>query len=319
MSKIKNILIGGIAAITLGALPLLSAVNNQYQKAEAAVNIDMTGYTKLTSANLNIVGEGTQVYMVANSAYDFGVNMSNSYRRTKSKAELTVFTINEVKDGQLAISYNGKYLSLVREGVVFHVDSVSRTYVDIDSHGYLYFMLDTDQEFLANSNTGFKFNERPSLYNLDTDAVGLFVIPKAEMSAMNQLAYTILNEVGCDSDGVIAPSSSDWSNIQTAYNALSDAEKLSIKTYAATEGDVDVVKSAMAKYDYIMSKYKNRTAYPNYLERSEGSLSGLFDGTATDVVTFSKDNTAAIVVTISAAILSATIVSYFVIRKKKQD
>ena len=317
MSKIKNILIGGIASIALGALPLLLTINGQYQKAEA-VNIDMSGYTRITSTNLNLLSEGSQVYMVEADSFQ-GVDMSAGTHKTSSKASLTPITVNEVKDNTLALSYNGGYLSLTQTTNI-SFSSVAKTYVDVDSDGYVSYSGEYKYTLAYTNGRVFAFEvDGQILTPKASNVVALFVLPKSEMSAMNQLAYTILNEVGCDSDGVVAPSSSDWSNIQTAYNALSDAEKLSIKTYAASEGDVDVVKSAMAKYDYIMSKYKNRTTYPNYLERSEGSLSGLFDGTATDVVTFSRDNTAAIIVTISAAILSATVVSYFVIRKKKQD
>ena len=302
---------------SIGVLGLLAGgmmvVEPKYESAEAVANIAMSEYTKLTSTNVASQKEGTLVYMVAGDGFQ-GVNMSNAARKTKSKAELSIFAINEVRDGKLAISYNGAgYLNLA-DRVVLNATSVSKTFLDIDSNGYVSYMNGETREYLGYGNSQFEFAPNTIITNLANDALLLYLVPKSEMTAKQQLAYTILTEVGCDSAGREVLPTSYWANIYTAYTALTDGEKADMETYAANEGDVDVLKSAMAKYDYIMSKYKNRTDYPNYLSREEPASPGLVEYSLE-----SYDNTPMITWIIIGTMSFVSIVSFLVIKKRKEQ
>ncbi len=313
MSKIKNILIGGIASITLGALPLLLNINGQYQKVEATA-INMSTYTKVTSLNMeDELKEGAQVYLVAkDNSMGIGTNQTNYRANTKE----TLSPINAIVDENglaLYSEYQNKYITLAT-GSVVKFDSSIRTYVNLTTEGKITYGSTYYLGYKASPrHIGFATDSEIA----DSDYFYMYVCKDEELSDVNRYAYHLLNDLSCDSTGVSAPSSVSWKNIQSTYYTSSIGEE--IKDMSGDEDSPISIERALAKYDYVIGKYKDRESYPHYITgRAEPSLLHNSDG-YTDVVTFSKDNTAAIIVTISAAILSATVVSYFVIRKKKQD
>ncbi len=314
-NKIKNILIGGIAAIALGALPLLSATNNQYQKGEAVTDFDPSDYTKVTSENINSVADGAQVYLVqANESLGIGLDPGLDNKRAETKAQLSLFNLIHDESGtSLYSEETSKYITLASNSVV-NFNSDDRTIVSVDTDGKISYYKTNKDYFLCYSLFNrLEFQDEPRV----SDYIYAYVAKDTDMSATNRYAYHLLNDLSCDSTGVSAPSSVSWKNIQTTY--YNGDIGSAIKDMSGDEDSPIIIERALAKYDYVIGKYKDRESYPHYITgRAEPSLLHNSDG-YTDVVTFSKDNTTAIIVTISAAVLSATIVSYFVIRKKKQD
>ena len=67
-----------------------------------------------------------------------------------------------------------------------------------------------------------------------------------------------------------APNKTKWIETQTNYNALSTTEKNKVLNASANESGTDLEK-AVARYVYIVNKYKNRTDYPDYLNKASSA------------------------------------------------
>lgn len=77
-------------------------------------------------------------------------------------------------------------------------------------------------------------------------------------------AENFLNKVTCN-NGVTPPSSSNWISTNTDYYAkLPTSEQNIIKATVGNQGGT-TLQQAMARYVEVLSKYSNRTSYPDYI------------------------------------------------------
>lgn len=78
-----------------------------------------------------------------------------------------------------------------------------------------------------------------------------------------------LTSVTCDATGSSEPtfkSGYSWSELETKYNSLTNAEKTELTNYVANENGNDEAK-CVARYDYIVGKY-GTAKYKNFLNRT---------------------------------------------------
>lgn len=74
---------------------------------------------------------------------------------------------------------------------------------------------------------------------------------------------SFLSTVTCDATGATPPSKTAWSTMKTSFTALSDADKLTLKTLS---------NNATTRYDYIVAKYGN-SEYEDFIGRNPAPLS----------------------------------------------
>ncbi len=138
------------------------------------------------------------------------------------------------------------------------------------------------------------------------------------------LCRNILDFLECDSTGETAPSVSEWNQIKDLYNAtdfLSSEDKTTLQTATAdktivitdSSTDEQIIAAALAKYDYVLSKYGSST-YNNFLGRTISPL------TAPRIMVFNNSNESVVVTTAVMSLLAMTTLGgYFLLRKRKEE
>ena len=132
----------------------------------------------------------------------------------------------------------------------------------------------------------------------------------ASSSSATALSWgtSFLSLVTCN-NGVTAPNKTKWAETQTNYNALSTTEKNKVLNASANESGTDLEK-AVARYVYIVNKYKNRTDYPDYLNKASSA-------NFMNVVNVGNNTTTIIMVIGLVSILSGVSLYFFFYKKKK--
>lgn len=116
-------------------------------------------------------------------------------------------------------------------------------------------------------------------------------------------AQSFVDELTCDPTGTTAPSKDQWNALKTKYDALTPTAK---KYFEVGYNGDDIIKEAMNKYDYIVSKYQNE--YENFINREVVGLSN-----TNNIITSNFGNLAIVLIT---SILSISAIA--ILFKKKR-
>ena len=151
----------------------------------------------------------------------------------------------------------------------------------------------------------------------------IFNLEKNEDSnTANTFAQLFIDSVGCDSTGNNKPTfSKTWDELKLAYNALSDEQKALLINakyeyngeVTALEGTTQIVAEAMAKYDYIISKY-GTTEYENFIVGRNIIVERL----SINKTTYNAENNSVLVISLCSIGFICVSCLYLINRKRKQ-
>ncbi len=129
----------------------------------------------------------------------------------------------------------------------------------------------------------------------------------------NNYADTFLGAMTCDSTGATAPSfSTSWSDLKTAFNALTVGAKGKFTTASANPNG-SKIEQTVARYDYIVGKYGTQT-YEDFMGRSPASLN------SSRITTYNPTNGSAIIIaTIVSIVTLSAAGTFFLLRKKRKE
>ncbi len=138
-----------------------------------------------------------------------------------------------------------------------------------------------------------------------------------EFTAQSEaVAYSVYFKanIGCDSDGVKAPTG--WTDLKAQWsNLTTDAQTYLKNVDASTETDTDIL-DCICTYEYIVNKYnsKDPTTYNDFMGR------GIAVTNASNALYRASDGNTPILVVILVATVSVTAIGgYFFIRKRKYN
>lgn len=132
-------------------------------------------------------------------------------------------------------------------------------------------------------------------------------------------AQKIIDDITCDSDGKVAPSTSAWEALEEELKDVTAEGKEQLKIIHAIAHedpatDREIVEEALAKYDYIVGKY-GTSRYNDFLLREPSPISsGAFTGFETSI---DSNNTMIIVIAI-AATSAIALGALLLLKKRKQ-
>ncbi len=136
--------------------------------------------------------------------------------------------------------------------------------------------------------------------------------------SLEQWCQDFLDNYTCDSTGASAPSTSDWDDFGLEFLGLDSDLQLIAKNATADE-EGTVIEQAMAKYDYVISKYgaledeHGAKLYDNFIERTVQPLhSTRVNGTI-------NSTTATIIIAVISTISLTAVGGYFFLIKKKEQ
>ena len=265
-------------------------------------------YEKITSTSNLESGDYLIVYETGSVAFNGGLTTLDATNNTISvtisdnKIDATS-TVNAAKftydsTATSLISASGKYIG--RSANSNGLDSnatFSSSYantITIDSGNanivgsggaYLRYNSASDQArfryFKSSSYTGQKAIQ---LYKYVEESSG--------SSAAESWGETFLSTVTCN-NGVTAPSTSAWATMKSAFEALSTSDQNTIKSASASTSGTSL-EQAIARYVEIVTKYTNRTNYPDYLNKTSGT-------NQMNRLGLNVDNTIIVLLTVGAA------------------
>lgn len=293
-------------------------------------------YRKLTSFSGDMSGqyllvdndtEGVVAFKSYTSAID-GTLYANASPVTDDSGligtgkELEV-TLTKTSGGYSIQLVNGKYLNGAGtdNGI-----SVSEDPVDLSieyTSGHFNIKTSSDKYFtfstLANQKR-FRFiaadnaSENVQLYKLE-DTVDATAVTFAQM---------ILDDITCN-NGVTPPSTGDWEALADIYNdgsSVSAEGKVLLKNTLAdasivvdgSTSDLDIVKAALAKYDYIVGKYGKAT-YSDFIDRDPAPISP----SNNVFITINNSNTLMLIIVVSSIVVVSSFAFFYIIKRRKHN
>ena len=146
---------------------------------------------------------------------------------------------------------------------------------------------------------------------LSAEDIGIYMY--VEEATAEVFSYKFLNKITCDESGEEIPQFDDgyaWNNFSTLYTSLADtSEKNSLKNATANESGT-IIQKAMARYDYICTKYGN-SAYNNFIGRSSANA-------AKASIFKIQDNTIFVTIVIAVSMSSLFVGIYWYLKRKNR-
>ena len=190
------------------------------------------------------------------------------------KGNILSFTADSgYKISSISIVYVGSYkgnsmtagIALSSDSVINNTTAVSRTWGTTDDGTHVVGSV---------SSSGLQtiyIQNVASSNNVQLRISSITITYVASSSSATALSWgtSFLSLITCN-NGVTAPNKTKWTETQTNYNALSTTEKNKVLNASANESGTDLEK-AVARYVYIVNKYKNRTDYPDYLNKASSA------------------------------------------------
>ena len=141
------------------------------------------------------------------------------------------------------------------------------------------------------------------------NAIEITYVQTSSSSGALTFAQTFMGAFTCNAQGTSAPTfTTSWAQLKTAFTALSSTDKATLKNAVANESGTDIQK-AMARYDYVVAKYK----YEDFIDRASGN-------SANRMNSFSGDSANNLLLVLGSISLlgGLTYLAYF-LKKRKED
>ncbi|MCI6329581.1 MAG: bacterial Ig-like domain-containing protein [Erysipelotrichaceae bacterium] len=138
---------------------------------------------------------------------------------------------------------------------------------------------------------------------------------RAASSSASIFADYFINDLHCDATGATAPSVDEWNALKDIYAELDAYDQLTFKIAVGNPSGTNV-EQAVAKYDYIITKY-GVTNYVDFMGRVEyGSLT-----LANNRIEFADklDSQSTIICVVVLTLLSVSIIGGYIILKKTKE
>ena len=124
-------------------------------------------------------------------------------------------------------------------------------------------------------------------------------------------ADSFLTDLTCDATGKTAPDTAKWTEFKNSYDALTVGAQAFLKDGKADKNSTDSIEKALAKYDFIVSKYGS-TKYADFIGRVSGSSVKL------NLILLQENNNYFMIIAIVACGLALSTSLIFVIKRRKQ-
>lgn len=140
-------------------------------------------------------------------------------------------------------------------------------------------------------------------------------ITKVEIAQADEWAQAFTSGMQCDGDGSITKDS--WGTLSESYSLLMpEAKAIFLAVAEGGKEDGSFVEQAICRYDYIVKKY-GTTAKPDFMGRIAAGKIHLSNNAFLPIT--SNYSGAMAVVIITSSIIAISGVSFFLLKKKKQD
>ena len=278
--------------------------------------------TVVASASPYVNGIAYKFYMNLNSAKNYfngstksGYDFYGATSTTYSNGVYIYFEVNG--SGQNMYYYNSNnnnaktFITIIPDGSYkdFHIgtDEPDCTWLYDSTNNAMYVDFSGTPYYL-----GLKTGTTYTTFGAFSDSY-IETYMYVEETTAEVFSYKFLNKITCDESGEEHPefeTGYTWSDFSTLYTSLADtSEKNSLKNATANESGT-IIQKAMARYDYICTKYGNST-YNNFIGRSSANA-------AKASIFKIQDNTIFVTIVIAASMSSLFVGIYWCLKRKKR-
>lgn len=282
--------------------------------------VSNTAYkTALFGSQYNSAGVSSYTNDWYSTTEGFKVDIVNANNNNNSWSYIKMGNKNNASTGSIATN---AVIDKPIGKVTLTVDAITATYVTSVTLLSSDDGSNWDTEGTFDKSTGAKSvtiaNPSASLYYKivvvcsKADGNGPISISKVEFFNASISAATwgerFLANVTCD-NGVTPPSTQKWSQMKTQYNDLLQSEKTIILNTNANE-DGTTLEQAIARYEEVLTKYSNRTSYPDFLNKGINS---------NVVKTINNDPTNIIMIVVIVSSMSLLMTAFILLKHKKKQ
>lgn len=222
-------------------------------------------------------------------------------------------TIEKIDGGySVKSTYTGKYIgNTISENALSMNDSPILNTISLNTDG--------TASIVSNTRT-LAFNK-----NSDQQRFRYFLTPSAQQSVYlyrkatltkDDFAEMFLKQLTCDPTGVNAPDVEEWDILNLYFDDLSESDKLVFKVSQGNTSGTSV-EQAIAKYDYILTKY-GVSKYVDFMGRVEyGSLT--LTNNRIEIANKLDSESTIMCVVILTLLSVSTIGGYLILKKTKEN
>ncbi len=331
-------------ALGVDSVEITASYEGKSATATFSVNvIESTVYRIVEDATE--LKDGTTFYIVAKSGDKYYIANNDLTAGHIVMQQITEETsLSGLTSGSTLISSEGRLLTLVgsagnwqiTDGTNYLAFSGTSNGNDSfessnkDKSGAKFTITSDGLNVLINNNSysgrGYRYNTQTGdLRNYETTkqtALYMFAdIPADIDETAVEFAQLILDDITCDSTGVTPPDTGDWEALEELYEdvtaegkeALLNSPADSSIVITSVSSDADILKAAMAKYDYIVGKYGKAT-YADFIGRDPSPILG------TNHINLMMNNNYILPIVIISSITALSAVGlFFILRKKKHQ
>lgn len=252
-------------------------------------------------------------YFISTESKTYGIekNPSSTYPSTISFDELAKpFVFEEVTGGyKVKNIVSNRYLCHVEDDIDVRFPSTTTNYVSVWSIG-----VEEEHTYLKSSNNRYLYLYDNSTWKVQVDLDSTCYLNIFSVEESSASFITAMRNIACD-DGVTPPATDEWAAAGTAFGELPEP----VRNYLITlPGDKDAadttVEWALAKYDYIIGKYLNRTDYPAFI-RSTPLTEFAYSNT---IPSFSSVGTNYPIIIATVLVVALSLTSILLIKKKQK-
>ena len=252
-------------------------------------------------------------YFISTESKTYGIekNPSSTYPSTISFNELAKpYVFEEVTGGfKIKNIVSGRYLCHVENDIDVRFPSTTTNYVSVWSIG-----VENEHTYLKSSNNRYLYLYDNSTWKVQVDLDSTCYLNIFSVEEDAAPFVTAMKNIYCD-DGVTPPATDEWAAAGTAFGKLPEP----VKNYLITlPGDKDAadttIEWALAKYDYIIGKYLNRTDYPAFI-RSTPLTEFAYSNT---VPSFGSVETNYPIIIATVLVVTLSLTSILLIKKKQK-
>ena len=305
---------------TAGENEILLEYEKDGKTAETSFNVTVHGLRRFEKIIAPLTDwSGSYIITSSNDNKIFNSNV-NTLDSTDNASDITMadniistyvfntFTIEKISNSD---SESDLYTIKSNKGLYIGNTKADNTLMSSDTTQYTNSISFENGSATITASGGYKLNFNAQAKRFRYYSSGSVNLYRLVNDDAETFSTSIINDLTCDPTGATAPSLDEWNLLQELYLTLANEAKEYLLTSGASESG-STIQKALAKYEYIISKYGNQ--YTNFIGRevNASNMSKLS-------ITKATNRNISIVLVIVTMSTLTTFLGLYLLRKKKEQ
>lgn len=303
---------------TAGENEILLEYEKDGKTAETSFNVTVHGLRRFEKIIAPLTDwSGSYIITSSNDNKIFNSNV-NTLDSTDNASDITMadniistYVFNTFTIEKISNSESGSYTIKSNKGLYIGNTKADNTLMSSDTTQYTNSISFENGSATITASGGYKLNFHTIAKCFRYYSSGSVNLYRLVNDDAETFSTSIINDLTCDPTGATAPSLDEWNLLQELYLTLANEAKEYLLTSGASKSG-STIQKALAKYEYIISKYGNQ--YTNFIGRevNASNMSKLS-------ITKATNRNISIVLVIVTMSTLTTFLGLYLLRKKKEQ